>query len=323
MKQEKDYEPKVSVVMATYNGEKYIREQIDSILNQSYPIYELIIQDDCSTDATPTICRAYEVAHPNVHFFRNEHNLGFNDNFRTAAMRTTGDYVAISDQDDIWFPEKIAKQVATIGRHDICTCVICRGETIEKAKTEPDSDDIRPGTHIFRCLLGHSILGEGKFMRNPENWEGSLNYDWNLTLHSDWNNGIVRIPEVLLFHRAHKNSVTHKTLALTKAPSKTAPYLHGYKIFCRLQQLPKFMSHCRYIYEHTKDAKNEGMLFQNKFTSLLLGHSFANYIRLCLFCMRHRKAIYYPAYKAKGLIGISRGFFFPAFSAYYTSFNFL
>ncbi len=45
-------QPTVSVVMATYNGEKYIREQIDSILNQSYPICELIIQDDCSTDST-------------------------------------------------------------------------------------------------------------------------------------------------------------------------------------------------------------------------------------------------------------------------------
>ena len=160
-------------------------------------------------------------------------------------------------------------------------------------------------------------------MRNPENWEGALNYDWNLTLHADWNNGIVRIAEVLLFHRAHNGSVTHKTFALTKASSKSAPYLHGYKIFCRLQQLPKFMSHCRYIYDHTKDAKNWKMKFQNKFASLLLGHSFINYIRLCLFCMRNRKAIYYPAHKTEGLIGLSRGFFFPAFSAYYTSFNFI
>jgi glycosyltransferase involved in cell wall biosynthesis len=315
--------PTVSVVMATYNGAAFIREQIDSILNQTYPISELIIQDDCSTDSTPAICREYEEKYPIVHFYENEHNLGFNDNFRTAAMRATGDFIAISDQDDVWFPKKIEKQVAAIGNHDICTCIICRGENQETARIEPDSDDIRPGTHIFRCLLGHSILGNGMFMRNPQNWEGALNYDWNLTLHADWNNGIVRIGEVLLFHRAHNASITHKTVAMTEASSKSAPYLHGYKIFRLLQQQPKFTSHCRYIFEHTKDTKDGSMELQHKFASLLLGHSFTNYIRLCLFCMRNRKAIYFPANKAKGLLGIERGFFFPAFAAYYTSFNFL
>ncbi len=315
--------PTVSVVMATYNGAAFIREQIDSILNQTYPISELIIQDDCSTDSTPAICREYEEKYPIVHFYENEHNLGFNDNFRTAAMRATGDFIAISDQDDVWFPEKIEKQVAAIGNHDICTCIICRGETHETARIEPDSDDIRPGTHIFRCLLGHSILGNGMFMRDPQNWEGALNYDWNLTLHADWNNGLVRIGEVLLFHRAHNDSITHKTIALTRVSSKSAPYLHGYKIFRLLQQQPKFRNHCKYIFEHTKDTKDKRIELQNKFASLLLGHSFINYIRLCLFCMRNRKAIYFPANKAQGLLGIERGFFFPAFTAYYTSFNFL
>ena len=58
--------PTVSVVMATYNGEKYIREQIDSILGQSYPVYELVIQDDCSTDSTLAIAEDYARRYPNV-----------------------------------------------------------------------------------------------------------------------------------------------------------------------------------------------------------------------------------------------------------------
>ena len=57
---------KISVVMCTYNGARFIREQLDSILNQTYPIYELIIQDDCSTDETVEIVKEYQVRFPQV-----------------------------------------------------------------------------------------------------------------------------------------------------------------------------------------------------------------------------------------------------------------
>ena len=101
----------VSVVMTTYNGELFLREQLDSILCQTYPIHELIVQDDCSTDNTVEIIKEYATRHPFIKLYVNEHNLGFNKNFKTAVMKATGDYVAIADQDDIWFPEKIEKQV--------------------------------------------------------------------------------------------------------------------------------------------------------------------------------------------------------------------
>ena len=66
----------VSIVMCTYNGAKYIREQLDSIINQTYPIFEIIIQDDCSTDETVEIIRKYAENHSNVHLFQNEKLLG-------------------------------------------------------------------------------------------------------------------------------------------------------------------------------------------------------------------------------------------------------
>ena len=94
-------EKTVSIIMGTYNGAKYIREQLDSILAQTYPLKEIIIQDDGSTDDTIAICQAYQEKYPIVHFSRNEHNLGFNANFKSAAMKATGDFVAFSDQDDV------------------------------------------------------------------------------------------------------------------------------------------------------------------------------------------------------------------------------
>jgi len=92
----------VSVVMATYNGEKYLREQLDSILGQTYAPFEIIIQDDGSTDGTVDIAKEYVQKYGFIKLYVNEHNLGFNQNFKSVAMKATGDYVAISDQDDIW-----------------------------------------------------------------------------------------------------------------------------------------------------------------------------------------------------------------------------
>ena len=104
----------VSVVMCTYNGAKYLREQLDSIISQTYPIYELIVQDDCSTDETVAIIKEYMEKYSFIKLYVNEHNLGFNLNFKSVCMKATGDFVALSDQDDVWFPDKIQKQVNMI-----------------------------------------------------------------------------------------------------------------------------------------------------------------------------------------------------------------
>ena len=93
---------KVSIAMCTYNGEKYIREQLDSIVNQTYPIDEVIIQDDHSKDGTMQILLEYAERYPFIQVYQNNPALGINANFLTCIQRTTGDYIAIADQDAIW-----------------------------------------------------------------------------------------------------------------------------------------------------------------------------------------------------------------------------
>ena len=99
---------KISIAMATYNGEKYIKEQLESFSSQTLLPDELIITDDCSTDRTEMIVKEFADTAPfNVIFHRNEINLGYCGNFNAALMKTTGDIVFLSDQDDVWFPEKM------------------------------------------------------------------------------------------------------------------------------------------------------------------------------------------------------------------------
>ena len=98
----------ISVAMTTYNGEKYLKEQIDSILSQSEKDIELIICDDCSTDNTNKILSDYTEKDKRVHVYKNELNLGYVKNFEKAISLCSGDYIALSDQDDIWLPEHLS-----------------------------------------------------------------------------------------------------------------------------------------------------------------------------------------------------------------------
>ena len=100
---------KNSVIMATYNGEKYITEQLDSIRNQTLPPDEVIICDDCSSDNTRTIINEYISKYKLTgwQLYSNEKNIGFFDNFFKALRLSTGDVIYLSDQDDVWDKYKL------------------------------------------------------------------------------------------------------------------------------------------------------------------------------------------------------------------------
>lgn len=98
----------ISVVMATYNGVQYLQEQIESILHQSLQPDEIIICDDASDDGTQEILKAYERKRV-IQYFANEKRLGVVGNFKKGvALAKEGNYIALSDQDDIWMPHKLA-----------------------------------------------------------------------------------------------------------------------------------------------------------------------------------------------------------------------
>ncbi|HKO77023.1 MAG TPA: glycosyltransferase family 2 protein [Flavobacterium sp.] len=101
---------KTSVAMCTYNGEKHIKKQLDSILNQSLAIDEIIICDDGSNDKTIEIIIQFQLEHPNkISLHRNPINLKSNKNFEKAISLCSGDYIFLSDQDDIWKKNKVEK----------------------------------------------------------------------------------------------------------------------------------------------------------------------------------------------------------------------
>jgi glycosyltransferase involved in cell wall biosynthesis len=111
----------ISVAIATYNGEKYIKEQLISILNQSLLPSEIIICDDNSTDRTLEIVNNLMEQYPIIKIFKNDINLGVNKNFENAITLCSGEYIALSDQDDVWYPNKLQIQFSKIQEQErIC-----------------------------------------------------------------------------------------------------------------------------------------------------------------------------------------------------------
>lgn len=99
---------KISVAMCTYNGARYLRDQLDSIATQTRPPDEIVICDDQSSDQTAEIVNGFASSAPfPVRLYINEQNLGSTKNFERAIGLSEGDIIALSDQDDVWLPEKL------------------------------------------------------------------------------------------------------------------------------------------------------------------------------------------------------------------------
>lgn len=104
--------PFISVAMATFNGEKYLLNQLESISNQTLLPDELIITDDASTDSTLDIIKLFsKKAKFKVKFFLNNSNIGYSNNFSKALSLSRGRYIFLCDQDDVWFPNKIKEMI--------------------------------------------------------------------------------------------------------------------------------------------------------------------------------------------------------------------
>jgi len=104
--------PRISVCMATYNGARWVKEQIDSILAQIGPDDELIIVDDCSTDNTLEIIKA--IADPRIKLSQHPKNQGYIKTFERALEQAHGEYIFLSDQDDVWIPGRVEPMVAAL-----------------------------------------------------------------------------------------------------------------------------------------------------------------------------------------------------------------
>ncbi|MEI7525266.1 MAG: glycosyltransferase family 2 protein [Mariniphaga sp.] len=228
---------KISIALATFNGQNYIEEQLYSILNQTIIPFEIIICDDNSTDETLTIIENIAKSNPMIKVFVNQDTLGVNLNFQKAITLCKGDYIALSDQDDIWKPEKLITQLESILKfkdnsekgllsvHDLST-ISSRGELQLQSIYRNRINNIMPRhtllfannywgcTMMFNSALKKLILPFPKEIHTHDHW---------IALNAFCCGQIITIEEQLIYYRRHDANfsplnINHKSNLLIRIP---------------------------------------------------------------------------------------------------------
>lgn len=204
----------ISVCMATYNGEKFIKEQLESILNQLGDDDEIVISDDGSTDNTITVI--HSLHDKRIKVFYNHYKHGFTRNFENALRHANGDVVFLSDQDDIWVENKVNIITELLKEYDLvihdCKTVNYELDIIQESRF--DFFSIKPG--FMRHLIKSRYLGCCMaFNRNVLN--ATLPFPANETLveHDIWIAAVgwlyfktFLLKQPLILYRRHGNNVS-------------------------------------------------------------------------------------------------------------------
>ncbi|HEK20317.1 glycosyltransferase family 2 protein [Mucilaginibacter sp.] len=218
--------PLISVALCTYNGEKYIEAQLNSLIHQTYKNLEIIIVDDGSTDDTARLIQQMAANDGRIKFYRNEQNLGFNQNFQKAIGLTTGEYIAICDQDDIWAENKIEILHQHIGDNWLIfsnsSCIDEQDKTLEWNILR----DFNFGSRNYKSILlhnwvtGHTSLFKREFLDYLLPIPPDGYYDWWMGFVALYHNKITYLDQVLTRYRIHSASVTQQEQNITEKAYK-------------------------------------------------------------------------------------------------------
>lgn len=283
----------VSVALCTYNGEKYLSQQIESIINQSYSASEIIICDDCSTDGTIHILEKYKEFWPFIKVYKNEKQLGFKKNFEKAALLCVCDYVVFADQDDVWTTHHIQVLVDSIG-NDLLSCgnslfvdenlksldfTMCQIKHIKNIPSKAENF-LFPLLYNGNFFQGACMMVKRDFLNIAFPIPDFCKYhDAWLALSASVFESIHFTNEIINYYRQHSSSITTKTKKIY-LPNDITSSMHKvgnikvcdilcdrynikshsvmtildvYKHYCTLCQKKKFISALRIRFDHYKE----------------------------------------------------------------------
>lgn len=213
--------PAISVIMSVYNGESYLAEAIQSVCDQTFKDWELIIINDCSTDATAKILSEFAQKDARIKVHPNDVNLRLPRSLNKAISLSQGKYIARMDADDICLPDRLEKQYQFMEEHPDVSLSSCRFMTVKNGVYASggsggrcDSEAIKTMLLMANPILHPGVIAKAEVMKE-------FNYDTSLTCTEDlelWTRMAAAglklqiLPECLLIYRLHDKQITSTTL---------------------------------------------------------------------------------------------------------------
>ncbi len=214
--------PLISIVMATYNGEKYLREQVDSLLAQSYPSLEFVFVDDASSDSSLAILQEYALTDSRIHIVANPVNLGLLSTFETGIRAAKGEMIALADQDDVWISDKISLLAGAIDSHSMIYADSALTDAAG-ARTGKFSDrnhlcDYPTALHyVFGTkAMGHAMLFKREIIDIALPLPDYVGHDYVLGFAAAALNGVSYFPATLVNYRQHSSNTMGADLSKGK-----------------------------------------------------------------------------------------------------------
>ncbi len=284
----------VSIVMCTYNGAVYLQEQLDSILNQTYAIQEIVIVDDASADQTKDIILSNAKKHSIIKYFFNEQNIGFTKNFEKALTLASNEYIAIADQDDYWVNTKIEKMMSSWNTESplmYCDSIHFRGNIpdtfIANKKNRKIAGSNPFQLSMYNTISGHAMIVKKSFLSKVLPIPATVFYDWWMAIVASCNGGILFVPEILVLQRAHDNNVTIQNLTenqlLINYKKRLTAHLNAFtKIINLSPPQQDYFNRLEVLWLNNKEGKFN--------------------LKLFLFLMKYREDIYHYKIRKIGFI---------------------
>lgn len=213
--------PEISVIMSVYNGEAYLKEAIESVINQTFKNWELVVINDCSTDSTGEILAGLASRDERIKVYTNEVNLKLPSSLNKAISLSCGKYIARMDADDICLPDRLEKQFEFMEKNSEVALSSCRFMTVKNgvyvsggAGGRCDNEALRALLLVTNPILHPGVIAKAEVMKE-------LGYDTTLTCTEDlelWTRMAMKkyemriLPECLLIYRLHDKQITSTTL---------------------------------------------------------------------------------------------------------------
>ena len=211
--------PRVSVIMSVYNGSKFLDQSIESILKQTFPDFEFLIVDDCSTDSSLKIIAKYAKQDSRIRIIKNETNIGLTKSLNRAILESKGEYIARIDADDFSYPERFKKQVKFLDSNLKCGLVGAWAEIIDdndkvmRAIKYPTlSVDLKRDLIKYNPFFHSSIMIRRSTLDQVGLYNEEFRYaqDYELYFRIASKYGLENIPNVLIKYRESSSSITGK-----------------------------------------------------------------------------------------------------------------